>query len=441
VDSATIRQIANLRETIYSQVGFEKKFLIAQDQDFAQKFWELNLLVKDQFLGVKLLADTATKQKLVDQANLLHDSYESLFKKEQSLLSPKRDYPRQDYQVEKERLTDDLDKTLLEVIQQAQTDREKKIESSSHISQLLLKVTLITAGLALCIGFLLSILVTKSINRSIVMLKAKTKEIAKGQFEKIEHISSPPEIKELSDDFNRMCDRLKELDNMKIDFISHVSHELRTPLTAIKEATSMLLEGVYADQPEKQTDLLLITKEECQRMILSVNKILDLSRMEAHMMEYAFRRQPLEPVIQKNTLKMVPLARKKSIEIELAPIMDLPAIKMDADKIEQVVENLIGNAIKYTPAGGRIVIQSVFEPEPQQRIQVTVKDSGPGIAKANMEKIFDKFKRIENGRETVRGTGLGLAIAKHIITAHGGLIWVESTPQEGSTFIFTLPAG
>jgi two-component system sensor histidine kinase GlrK len=441
IDSATIRQITTLRETIYSQVGFERKFLISKDQDFAKKFWELNLLAKDQLLGVRLLADTAPKRKFIDQASLSHDGYEMLFKKEMEMLDKKEDYDRTDYKARKSRLIGDMDKVLKKVMKQARTDRETKIGNSRQISQHLLKVTVITAGLALCIGFLLSFMVTKSINRSILLLKAKTREIAKGRFEKILNISSPPEIKELADDFNHMSDRLRELDDMKIDFIGHVSHELRTPLTAIKEATSMLLEGVYADQPQKQTDLLVITKEECQRLILSVNKILDLSRMEAHMMEYAFRKQPLAPVIQKNVLKMSPLARKKSIQIEIAPATELPPIKMDSDKVEQVVENLLSNAIKYTPAGGRVIIDTILQQEPRKMIRVSITDSGPGIAQESLDKIFDKFRRIENGRETVLGTGLGLAITKHIITAHGGSIWVESTPQEGSTFIFTLPAG
>jgi two-component system sensor histidine kinase GlrK len=440
VDSATIRQITNLRETIYSQVSFERKFLISKDRDFAKKFWELNSLVKDQILGLRLLADTAAKQKYIDQANLFHDGYEGLFKKEKEMLDKKQAYDHKEYKVKKDRLIDDADQVLKKVMQQAQLDRENKIFYSRQISQHLLEVTVVTAATALCIGFLLSFLVTKSINRSILLLKAKTREIAKGRFEKILHISSPPEIKELADDFNHMSDRLRELDNMKIDFISHVSHELRTPLTAIKEATSMLLEGVYADQPQKQTDLLAITKEECERLIISVNKILDLSRMEAHMMEYAFRKQPLVPVIQKNVKKMSPLALKKSIQIEVLPASGLPPIKMDPDKVEQVVENLLSNAIKYTPAGGKVVINTGLRHEPYKMIRVSVKDSGHGIAKESLEKIFDKFRRIEKGRETVRGTGLGLAISKHIITAHGGSIWVESTPQEGSTFIFTLPA-
>lgn len=348
-------------------------------------------------------------------------------------------YPRNRYQEQKEEIVDGVNQKLREIIKIARLDRDKKMQVSSQISSHILKFTTVTVGLATIMGILISLFNTRSINRPILLLQEKTKEIAKGKFEEVPNILSPPEIKELADNFNIMCERLEELDEMKVDFISHVSHELRTPLTAIKEASSMLLGGVFVNKPEKQHELLTIVKEECERLINSVNKILDLSCMEAKMMDYHFRECNLISVIQKSVLKLAPIAQRKKINLELKPPPDLPLVKIDEERIGQVVENLLGNALKFTSWGGTVIISTSLKNGEKGFIDVSVSDTGCGIPKENLEKIFDKFKRIDSGRETVRGTGLGLSIAKYIIAAHGGKIWAESEHGKGSTFFFTLP--
>jgi two-component system sensor histidine kinase GlrK len=260
-----------------------------------------------------------------------------------------------------------------------------------------------------------------------------------GRFEEIDTISSPPEIKKLADDFNRMCERLRELDEMKKDFISHVSHSLRTPLTAMKEASRMLMDGTYAAVPAKQNELLAITHKECQRLIDSVNRILDLSRMEAKMMDYQLKPGQVFAIIQQTVLKLAPIARHKKIDLELKPSRNLPFVKMDEERIAQVMENLIGNALKFSAAGGTVVIEATLKNKLSHWIEVCVADRGCGIPHENLGKIFDRFQRIDGGRKTPLGTGLGLSIAKHIIADHGGEIWVQSEPGQGSTFFFTLP--
>jgi len=271
------------------------------------------------------------------------------------------------------------------------------------------------------------------------LLQEKTKEISKGKFEVMPNISSPPEIKELVDAFNLMCERLKELDEMKADFISHVSHELRTPLTSIRGASSMLLEGAFLGMPEKQNKLLMIIQEECERLIGSVNSMLDLSSMEAKMMDYDFRECKLIPVIQEIVLRFAPIALKNEITLESELPPDLSPVKIDEDRIRQVIENLLGNALKFTSKGGKVMVFATLKRNLKAYVEVSVSDTGCGIPKADLKKIFDKFKRTEAGRETAGGTGLGLSIAKHIIAAHGGEIWVESEPGKGSTFFFALP--
>jgi two-component system sensor histidine kinase GlrK len=439
VDGTTIDLTERLSDTLFTQVGFEKKYLISQDQDFYQKFWDIMKNLTQDMEKLESLMITKDGKKVFLEATQFYQNYVSLFREEVQAMQQDPDYPRRKYQEGKEKLVDQINERLRSLMKIARSNRDTKIHESGQMSQHALEVTYITVGLAIIISILISFYNTRSINRPILLLQKRTKDIAKGKFEEIRDISSPPEIKELADDFNLMCERLKELDEMKIDFISHVSHNLRTPLTAIKEATGMLIEGTYADAPAKQQELLEITEEECERLIDSVNRILDLSRMEAKMMDYQLKESDLLPVIQKSLLKLAPIALRKKIDLELKPPLDLPSPKIDVERISQLMENLIGNALKFSSEGGKVVLSVYIMNYGRQFLEVAVADTGRGIPKEHLERIFDKFKRIERGRGTDRGTGLGLSIAKHIIADHGGKIWARSKLGEGSTFFFTLP--
>lgn len=439
VESTGIRLTENLLEALFSQRSFEKKYLISRDQDFYEQFWKIEEYFSKDLERLGSLMDSSEKRKLFAQAKEIHGHYISIVKKEFGFTTEGQSYSYEELQDEKERTVDGINRRLREIIQMARIDRDKKLQASSRISSRVSRVTAITAAIVIVMGIVISFLNTRSINSPIHLLREKTKEISKGKFEELPNISSPPEIKELVDAFNLMCERLKELDEMKADFISHVSHELRTPLTAIKEASSMLLEGVFLSTPEKQNSLLTIIREECERLIKSVNKILDLSCMETKMMDYYFRQYRLVPIIEEVALKFTPIAIRNKISLDLELSHDLSPVRIDENRIVQVIENLLGNALKYTSGGGKVIISAIPKKNEKEYVEVSISDTGRGILEEDMKQIFDKFKRIDAGRETAGGTGLGLSIAKHIIAAHGGRIWVESEPGKGSTFFFTLP--
>jgi two-component system sensor histidine kinase GlrK len=439
VDGSTIDLTERLSDTLFSQVGFEKKYLISQDQDFYQQFWDIMKHIIQDMDRLRSLITKKEDKAVFLEVEQLYRNYVSLFMEEVQVFKQDPDYPRRKYQEGKEKNVDAINERLRKLMKIARSNRDAKIRESGEMSDQIVKITYITAGLAILISILISFYNTRSINRPILLLQKRTKDIAKGKFEKIRDISSPPEIKELADDFNLMCERLEELDDMKKDFISHVSHNLRTPLTAIKEATGMLIEGTYADTPDKQKELLTITEEECERLIDSVSRILDLSRMEAKMMDYQLKESDLLPVLQKSLLKLAPIAQRKKIELELKPPDKLPYARIDEDRISQLMENLIGNALKFSAEGGKVVLSINVKNYGTRVLEVAVKDTGCGIPKENLERIFDRFKRIDRGRGTQRGTGLGLSIAKHIIADHGGKIWAQSKIGQGSTFFFTLP--
>jgi two-component system sensor histidine kinase GlrK len=439
-DGTTVTQLENLRDTLFSQIGFEKKYLVSQDPDFVKKFWELQKICKDSLTACAGRMDTPPKRQLFGDIQDLYTQYVALFEGESRRMEAGQERPSSRYTQRNEKLLDGINQRLNEIVNTVQTDRENKIHLSSRISVRMLHMTLFTALLTVFVGTLISFINTRKINRSIVMLKNKTKEIARGNYVQIPVIEGPAEIAELAEDFNGMSQKLKVLDEMKIDFINHVSHELRTPLTAIKEASEMLLEGTYRDAPQKQAQLLAITKEECERLIASVNRLLDFSRMEARMMEYRFTIANLVPSLQKTVLKLAPIAESRGISLELKPLFELPPVRADVERIEQVIENLIGNALKFTPENGWITVRAVpFEGKKGDLICVAVSDNGVGIETAHLSAIFEKFSRIETDGQTATGSGLGLTIVKHIVEDHGGEIWAKSEPGKGSTFYFVLP--
>ncbi|WP_022665859.1 ATP-binding protein [Desulfospira joergensenii] len=315
-----------------------------------------------------------------------------------------------------------------------------KTNRAARMTHRILIVTIITTILTVLLGMLITTVNTRWIRKSVTSLQRKTKEIARGQFKEIQTIEGPLEIQDLSYHFNAMCRRLNELDSLKADFISHVSHELRTPVTSIKEASTILSKGFYLDAPDKQNQLYSLIHEECNRLLKSVMRILDYSKMEARKMEYQQSRRSMPNVIRKSVIKLAPLAWKRKISLEFSPPPeDLPMVFIDEDRIIEVLDNLIGNAIKFTPAKGQVMIACGFS-DSEKNVTITIEDNGPGIKLEDLEKIFYKFKQIDNGFNTRMGTGLGLSISKYIITAHGGNIWAESQYSKGTKILFTLPA-
>jgi NtrC-family two-component system sensor histidine kinase KinB len=231
---------------------------------------------------------------------------------------------------------------------------------------------------------------------------------------------------------------LKEVDRIKSDFVSAASHEFRTPLTSIMMSTGLLLDRAVGEVNQKQEQLLGVIEEDCNRLTQLVNDLLDLSRMESGKMEIVKEANRLSNIIQAALNPLNAQLATAQVKAAVNPaIANLPPLYVDANKIVQVFNNLFSNAMRYTPKGGKIAIDAQAE---GRMVLISVADTGSGIPKEFQDKIFDKFIQVKNSDGyTSGGAGLGLAIVKEIITAHGGKIWVESEPDQGSTFKFYLP--
>lgn len=229
--------------------------------------------------------------------------------------------------------------------------------------------------------------------------------------------------------------RLKEIDNMKSEFVSTVSHEFRTPLTSMNMGLSMVINEDTGELNEEQKELLEAAYEDVERLTELVNDLLDLSKIESGKIEMEFDKVDVNDIIEKTLNPFHKQAEEKEIELKFKQSEDNIFAYADPSKISWVISNLVGNALRYADEG-KIEVDAEIK---GRRVLVSVADNGPGIPKEYQSKIFEKFVRAGSDKEEKSGTGLGLAIAKEIITAHNGRIWVDSEEGEGSTFSFYIP--
>lgn len=230
--------------------------------------------------------------------------------------------------------------------------------------------------------------------------------------------------------------RERKVDEMKSDFVSNVSHELRTPLTSIKGAVELILLGAEGPVTDSQKDMLNIVKNNTVRLIKLIGELLDLSKIESGKIEMEIKPNDILQTIHATIREIKAVSDKKNIIINMSGPEKVSLINYDENKIKQVIVNLLSNAIKFTPEKGII---TVSVEERNAEIEVSIIDSGIGIAKEHFEVVFEKFRQVDSSStRAAGGTGLGLSIAKSIIEAHNGRIKVDSVYGEGSTFSFIL---
>lgn len=227
---------------------------------------------------------------------------------------------------------------------------------------------------------------------------------------------------------------LHRLETVRRDFVSNISHELRTPLASIKALVDTLRDGAIEDPPAAERFLQRM-EVEVDEMTQMVQELLELSRIESGQAPLRLFPTAVATLVEPAVERLRPQAERAELMLSVAIPETMPQVMVDADRIRTVVLNLVHNAIKFTPAGGKVTVSATLGDEV---VVVSVSDTGSGIPADDLSRIFERFYKTDRAR-TGGGTGLGLAIAKHIIHAHNGQIWAESVEGRGSTFSFTLP--
>jgi signal transduction histidine kinase len=231
--------------------------------------------------------------------------------------------------------------------------------------------------------------------------------------------------------------RLQELDRLKDDFVSTVTHELRTPLTSIRAFSEILVDNPDLD-PEQRQGFLRPIVDETERLTRLINQVLDLARLEAGAAEWQVEPVDLRQAVTSSTEATAQLFREHHVALELDLPAEVPPVRADADRVVQVLLNLLGNAVKFAdPDDGRVRVRVRAG---DGEVRVDVEDNGAGVPEEDREVIFDKFRQGgDTHRDRPPGTGLGLPISREIIDHLGGRLWVEHGPGPGATFSFTLP--
>lgn len=249
-------------------------------------------------------------------------------------------------------------------------------------------------------------------------------------------LEGPQEARELLEAFNQMTRRAQAGQKAQREFVANVSHELKTPLTSIQGFAQAILDGTAAT-PEAQKQSAQIIYEEAGRMHRMALNLLDLARLDSGIADLKHDSLDMNALVNSLVERFTPQARAAGVtlEVDLAP---LPAIAGDGDRLAQVLNNLVDNALKFTPAGGRILLRTLALDD---GIEIHAQDSGAGIPSESLPHIFERFYQADPARQGGKkhGAGLGLAIAREIVAAHGGKISVRSTPGQGSVFMVRLP--
>jgi len=286
-----------------------------------------------------------------------------------------------------------------------------------------------SALLALLAAGLFAVRMTRTLDR----LSAATAQVAEGSFGAPLEVERRDEIGKLAHAFNRMTERLREMERMKEEFFSHISHELRTPLTSVREATTLLRDEVPGPLVPKQARLVEIIGANTDRVLRLVNEILELSRLRAGLLAIDRRHVDLGNVVRRAVEQLRPQADARGLSVESNGAGRGVRVLGDEERLLQVLLNLLGNAIKFTPPGGAVRLGVTTRGD---QVEVAVEDSGVGIPPEALPRVFERYWQAHG---TPAGTGLGLAIVKSIVEMHGGRVQAESTEGKGSRFIVQLP--
>jgi histidine kinase len=299
-------------------------------------------------------------------------------------------------------------------------------------------------GLSMVAAFLAAVVISVFVSRRVVapvqsMLLA-SKSIAQGHYDQRirvpgeSSLEEADELGQLAHSFNRMAGNLQETEARRRQLIGDVAHELRTPLTVIQGSIEALIDGKLPADP----DHLGLIYREAERLTRLVNDLQELSRVEAG--AYSLERKPVS-VDTLVTALQARLGRQfedKGVSFSTDLPANLPPVSADEDRVGQVLLNLVGNALQYTPSSGEVKISAARQ---KNEVWIAVSDSGLGIPAEHLPHVFDRFYRVDKSRSRAGGgSGIGLTVARHLVEAHGGRIWVESPgPGKGSTFTFTIP--
>jgi len=427
VDVQAIDVEKEMRNILYEEERYADRFFLSGDTAYRNIFMDYNrLFVRNVDSLYGMLIDSR-ERKTLDLASQIHDwHFTSVVGADPSIAALNQ---RAD-------AMDRVRKSLDDLVASRQRAVDASVASIDRATERSLRVALLIAIGTLLAAIGTALVITGTITRPIGTLVAGTKVIAGGSFTHI-RIPSHDELADLARAFNVMSKSLDELNRFRAEMMQHISHELRMPLQSILSAHYLLTRKGDAPLTDNQVKLLNGIRENVQKIANFSNQFLDLSKIEAGMMQYNATPVDLASIVKPVVDDAALVAQGKEIAISFVA-KESPPVCIDPDRSREIFGNLISNALKYTESGGTV---AVTVGPCEFGAQVAVRDTGPGIASQDLARIFRKFYRtnsaVTGGR---RGTGIGLAFVKAMVEGQGGRVYVNSTVGVGSTFVVEFPA-
>lgn len=395
--------------------------------------------------GIDRLQFVASEEaELVGRVGRVHEDFSTETTRLLSLLRAGRKAEAQQLQAARlNPLADRLERLTSGLVHRAEAEIAESIEGSRRANSQSQLLVLAFAGMSVALAIVLGLSLAFAISGPLKTLGNSVERIAAGDFSGQVRIENRDELGALAANIDRMKNQLGQLymqleaaNRHKSDFLSSMSHELRTPLNAIIGFSEVLLQRIFGELNPKQAEYLQDILDSGKHQLSLVSDILDLSKVEAGRMELQVTAFSLPAVISSGVTMLGQRAESLGIALEVDPDPSVDTVEADERKIRQVMFNLLSNAVKFTPAGGTVTVRTRARGE---SVEVSVSDTGVGIAPEDQGRVFEQFGQASHGKRMEASTGLGLSLAKSFVELHGGTMALESTLGQGSTFTFSLP--
>lgn len=429
-----VRLASAARDEMLGLTRLEARYLVLGDARYAALWNERAARVREELGRLGELLTTRREATLLAETISAFDDYRRIVAREEALV-------RRGGRAEAQRLAEAKGRAVAERVT-ASLDRlldgthAAALSAQADAARLEVRTwawVLGSVAAAVVLALFVTALIAHRLTRSLREVSEATAAVAAGSFQEPIPVRGSDEVAGLASAFNAMALRLRELDSLKEGFLATASHELRSPLTSMREAAHLLREEIPGGLNPKQARLVAIMEQSTERLLRLVNQLLDLSRIRAGMLPIERGRVELDRVVTRAVDELRPQAEEAGVALEIEGAGQRLAVIGDADRLVQVLVNLVANAVRFTPRGGRVSVRTI---DADSEIELHVEDTGVGIPSSALGQIFNWYQQAHRGQG---GSGLGLAIVRGIVEAHGGRVTVESHEGKGSRFTVLLP--
>lgn len=431
-----IREASSIHAAMPGLARLEVRMLILGDPRYVTRWEEQAAQTRDDLARLGALLATPRQEALLRQAKDAFEEYQRLVGDEQVLLARgQRQQAIRLSETEARALIERVESLVDQLIEQIRSAALGAQAEAARLEARTWSGVLIAFGAAVVLALAGTAAIAFRLTWSLRALSAATSAVATGSFPEPVRVEGDDEVAALARSFNAMAAQLRELDAVKEMFLATVSHELRSPLTSMREAGHLLRDEVPGGLNPKQARLVKIIEEGSERLLRLVNQILDLSRLRAGSLPIERKPVEVDRIVARATEELRPQAQEAGLALEVERIGHRFDYLGDEDRLVQVVVNLVANAIRFTPRGGRVTARVL---DVGAEVEVQVEDTGIGIPASALPHIFGWYEQAHSRRG---GTGLGLPIVRGLVEAHGGRVTVESQEGKGSRFTVLLPRG